>query len=93
MCASWLTRQGMQPCKTVRVHLHAVLIVCNACGHVSAHAMGISKYVFFSIYDCHKHPEVPLMNIKACTEKFLESSGLNFTTFRLCGFHQVSHLS
>lgn len=51
--------------------------------------MGIQRYVFFSIYDCDKHPEVPLMNIKAATEKFLESSGLNYTVFRLCGFHQV----
>ncbi|KXZ44131.1 hypothetical protein GPECTOR_73g652 [Gonium pectorale] len=55
----------------------------------SAQAMGIQRYVYFSIFDCEKHPEVPLMNIKSCTEKFLESSGLDFTTFRLCGFHQV----
>ncbi len=33
--------------------------------------------------------QVPLMNIKSCTEKFLEASGLDYTTFRLCGFHQV----
>lgn len=26
------------------------------CVHVQA--MGISRYVFFSIYDCDKHPEV-----------------------------------
>lgn len=51
--------------------------------------MGIQRYMFFSIYNCDKYPEVPLMNIKSCTEKFLESSGLNHTTFRLCGFHQV----
>ena len=29
------------------------------------------------------------MNIKSCTEKFVESSGLAYTIFRLCGFHQV----
>lgn len=33
--------------------------------------------------------QVPLMNIKSCTEKFLEASSLDYTTFRLCGFHQV----
>lgn len=33
--------------------------------------------------------QVPLMNIKSCTEQFLEKSGLNHTTLRLCGFHQV----
>lgn len=52
--------------------------------------MGIQRYVFYSIFDCDKHPQVPLMNIKSCTEKYLESSGLDYTTFRLCGFHQVS---
>jgi len=55
----------------------------------SAQAMGIQRYMFFSIYNCEKYPEVPLMNIKSCTEKFLQASGLNQTTFRLCGFHQA----
>ncbi|KAG2483956.1 hypothetical protein HYH03_017202 [Edaphochlamys debaryana] len=55
----------------------------------AAQAMGISRYVFFSIYDCDKHPQVPLMNIKSATEKFLGSSGLDYTVFRLCGFHQA----
>jgi hypothetical protein len=54
-----------------------------------AQAMGISRYIFFSIFNCDKHPEVPLMNIKACTEEFLAGSGLNYTTLRLCGFMQV----
>ncbi|KIZ05007.1 Uncharacterized protein ycf39 [Monoraphidium neglectum] len=54
-----------------------------------AQAMGIQRYVFFSIFNCDKHPEVPLMNIKACTEDFLASSGLNYTTLRLCGFMQA----
>ena len=52
--------------------------------------MGIQRYVFFSIHNCDRHPEVPLMLIKSCTEKYLETSGLNFTTFRMCGFMQVS---
>ena len=29
------------------------------------------------------------MNIKHCTEQFLAASGLNYTTFRLCGFMQA----
>jgi hypothetical protein len=53
--------------------------------------MGIRRYVFMSIFNCDKHPEVPLMNIKAATEQFLASSGVPHTTLRLCGFHQVSH--
>eukprot|EP00210_Caulerpa_lentillifera_P005541 g5300.t1 len=54
-----------------------------------AQAMGIKRYIFFSIFNCEKHPEVPLMNIKSCTEDFLKDSGLNFTIFRLCGFMQA----
>lgn len=54
-----------------------------------AQAMGVQRYVFFSIFNCDKYPEVPLMNIKACTEEFLASSGLNYTTLRLCGFMQA----
>jgi uncharacterized protein YbjT (DUF2867 family) len=54
-----------------------------------AQAMGIQRYVFFSIHNCEKHPEVPLMLIKSCTEKFLQTSGLNYTIFRNCGFMQV----
>jgi hypothetical protein len=51
--------------------------------------MGIRRYVFMSIFNCDKHPEVPLMNIKAATEQFLASSKVPHTTLRLCGFHQV----
>lgn len=51
--------------------------------------MGIQKYVFYSIHNCDKHPEVPLMEIKYCTENFLRDSGLNHIVIRLCGFMQV----
>lgn len=51
--------------------------------------MGIQKFVFFSIHNCDKHPEVPLMQIKFCTEKFLRDIGLNHIIIRLCGFMQV----
>lgn len=54
----------------------------------SAKVMNVQKYVFMSIDKCDKHPEVPLMNIKYCTERYLEASGLNYTTLRLCGFMQ-----
>ncbi|EIE24340.1 NAD(P)-binding protein [Coccomyxa subellipsoidea C-169] len=54
-----------------------------------AQAMGIQRYVFFSIHNAERHPEVPLMLIKSCSEKFLENSGLDYTIFRLCGFMQA----
>jgi len=55
--------------------------------------MGIQRYMFFSIHNCDKHPEVPLMQMKTCTEQYLADSGLNYTIFRLCGFMQVHFLS
>mmetsp|Transcript_42298 Transcript_42298/g.70604 ORF Transcript_42298/g.70604 Transcript_42298/m.70604 type:complete len:407 (-) Transcript_42298:348-1568(-) len=55
----------------------------------TAKAMGIERYVFFSIDGCDKHPEVPLMDMKLCTEKYLAQIGVPFTVFRLCGFMQA----
>lgn len=51
--------------------------------------MDIQRYIFFSIVNCEKYPEVPLMNIKYCTEEFLKESGINYTIFKLSGFMQV----
>lgn len=51
--------------------------------------MGTQKFVFFSIHNCDQHPEVPLMQIKFCTENFLRDIGLNHLIIRLCGFMQV----
>uniref|UniRef100_A0A803MCF2 NmrA-like domain-containing protein n=1 Tax=Chenopodium quinoa TaxID=63459 RepID=A0A803MCF2_CHEQI len=75
------TGRPEEPIKTVDWEGKVALIQC-------AKAMGIQKYVFFSIHNCDKHPEVPLMEIKYCTEKFLQDSGLNHITIRLCGFMQ-----
>jgi len=55
----------------------------------SAKAMGIERYVFLSIEGCDKHPDVPLMDMKRCTELYLEEIGLPYTTLRLCGFMQA----
>ncbi len=51
-------------------------------------AAGIERYIFFSILNADKYPEVPLMNIKRCTEIFLAESGLNYTVLQLAGFMQ-----
>ncbi|CAH2076693.1 unnamed protein product [Thlaspi arvense] len=75
------TGRPEEPIKTVDWEGKVALIQC-------AKAMGIQKYVFYSIHNCDKHPEVPLMEIKYCTEKFLKESGLNHITIRLCGFMQ-----
>ncbi|MBW4522992.1 MAG: SDR family oxidoreductase [Scytolyngbya sp. HA4215-MV1] len=54
----------------------------------AAKAAGVERFIFFSILDAEKYPDVPLMNIKNCTETFLAESGLNYTILRLCGFMQ-----
>ena len=62
---------------------------CLTLTSVALQALGIQRYIFFSIHNCAAHPEVPLMQFKACTEQYLKDSGLNYTIFRLCGFMQV----
>jgi uncharacterized protein YbjT (DUF2867 family) len=49
---------------------------------------GIERFIFFSILNAEKYPNVPLMDIKRCTELFLEKVGLNYTILRPCGFMQ-----
>lgn len=51
-------------------------------------AAGIDRYIFFSILNAKDYREVPLMDVKYCTEKFLAESGLNYTVLQLCGFMQ-----
>ncbi|CAL0318927.1 unnamed protein product [Lupinus luteus] len=75
------TGRPEEPINTVDWQGKVALIQC-------AKAMGIQKYVFYSIHNCDKHPEVPLMEIKYCTEKFLRDSGINHFVIRLCGFMQ-----
>jgi len=54
----------------------------------AAVAAGIERFIFFSILDAQNFPNVPLMEIKRCTEQFLAESGLNYTILRPCGFMQ-----
>jgi uncharacterized protein YbjT (DUF2867 family) len=54
----------------------------------AAKAANVERFIFFSILDAEKYPDVPLMQIKSCTETFLAESGLNYTILRPCGFLQ-----
>jgi uncharacterized protein YbjT (DUF2867 family) len=54
----------------------------------AAKAAAVERFIFFSILDCEKYPDVPLMDIKHCTEQRLAESGLNYTILRPCGFMQ-----
>ncbi|MGB3613352.1 MAG: SDR family oxidoreductase [Elainellaceae cyanobacterium] len=51
-------------------------------------AAGVKRFIFFSILDAEKYPDVPLMEIKHCTEAYLKESGLDYTILRPCGFLQ-----
>lgn len=54
----------------------------------AAKAAGVERFIFFSILDAEKYQNVPLMEIKRCTELFLNEAGMNYTILRLCGFMQ-----
>lgn len=48
----------------------------------------VERFVFFSILNAEKYPNVPLMDIKCCTEKYLALTDLNYTVLKPCGFFQ-----
>jgi len=54
----------------------------------AAQNAGIERFIFLSILDAEKYPDVPLMEIKRCVEGFLAESGLNYTVIRTAGFLQ-----
>ena len=49
---------------------------------------GVKRLVFVSLLDAHQHRQVPLMDIKACTEDWLMASDLDFTILRGVAFMQ-----
>lgn len=51
-------------------------------------AAGIKRYIFFSILNAEQYLNVPLMEIKHCTELFLKEADLDYTILRLSGFMQ-----
>jgi uncharacterized protein YbjT (DUF2867 family) len=54
----------------------------------AAKAAGVDRFVFFSILNASQYPKVPMMEIKACTEAFIQEAGLNYTILQLGGFLQ-----
>jgi uncharacterized protein YbjT (DUF2867 family) len=55
----------------------------NACA-----SQGVKRVVFVSLLGAALHPDVPLMDIKACTEAWLEASDLDYTLLRGAAFMQ-----
>nr|QVY57918.1 hypothetical protein [Betaphycus gelatinus] len=48
----------------------------------------IKRYIFFSILNANRYPDIPLMSMKLQIENRLIYSGLNYTIFPLVGFFQ-----
>jgi len=54
-----------------------------ACGRA-----GVKRVVFLSLLEAASHRSVPLMDIKACSEQWLEASDLDYTILRGAAFMQ-----
>jgi uncharacterized protein YbjT (DUF2867 family) len=55
------------------------------------HAMqtaAVRRLIFFSILRAEEHPDVPLMEIKACSEQWLRASDLDYSILRCAAFMQ-----
>ena len=48
----------------------------------------VKRYIFFSIFNSSKYPDIALMNYKNQMESHLKKSSMNYTIFTLCGFFQ-----
>jgi uncharacterized protein YbjT (DUF2867 family) len=48
----------------------------------------VKRLVFHSLLDAEQHRQVPLMDIKACTEEWLQASDFDFTILRGVAFMQ-----
>ena len=54
----------------------------------ACHRAGVSRVVFHSLLGAERHRNVPLMDIKACTEEWLIASDLDYTILRGAAFMQ-----
>jgi len=48
----------------------------------------VKRYIYFSIFNSSKYPNIVLMNCKSQMESYIKQSNLNYTIFFLCGFFQ-----
>nr|YP_010902663.1 hypothetical protein REP55_pgp118 [Hypnea nidulans]WCH54518.1 hypothetical protein [Hypnea nidulans] len=68
---------------TTQIDLYSKYIIIEA-----AKKANIQKYIYFSLLNAYKYPDIPLMSVKLKIEKALKESGLNYTIFTLAGFFQ-----
>ncbi len=55
---------------------------------VACRRAGVHRVVFLSLLEAARHRQVPLMDIKACSEQWLEASDLDYTILRGAAFMQ-----
>ena len=71
------TARASDPLSTYDIDWTGQQNLLNACA-----PNGVKRVVFVSLLGASRHPDVPLMNIKACTEAWLEASDLDYTILR-----------
>lgn len=54
----------------------------------AAQKANVQHFIFFSILNAHKYPEIPLMKWKLCIEYKLIKSNIKYTIFNISGFFQ-----
>ena len=54
----------------------------------AAKLANIQRYIFFSIANNEKFPNIPLMRLKAVIENVLKNSEIPYTIFQISGFYQ-----
>lgn len=66
-----------------QIDLYAKYILIQA-----AIKANIKRYIFFSILNCYKYKEIPLMYLKLMIEKKLKNTSINYSIFSTAGFFQ-----
>ena len=77
------TARATDPGSSYDVDWTGKLNLLNACERA-----GVRRFVFVSLLDAEKHRDVPLMDIKYCTEQALIGSDFDYTILRCVAFMQ-----
>nr|YP_009237745.1 photosystem I assembly protein Ycf39 [Gracilariopsis lemaneiformis]YP_009294649.1 hypothetical protein Gch_050 [Gracilariopsis chorda]AJO68489.1 Ycf39 [Gracilariopsis lemaneiformis]AML79952.1 photosystem I assembly protein Ycf39 [Gracilariopsis lemaneiformis]AOM66909.1 hypothetical protein Gch_050 [Gracilariopsis chorda] len=68
---------------SIKIDLYSKYTLIDA-----AKKANIRRYIFFSILNASKYPDIPLMQMKVNIEAYLTQSGIDYTIFKVSGFFQ-----